>query len=255
VFPSTHIEKIIIGSGVSNIDSSVFSDCSNLESVTLNSSYAVSRFKSAFPFDRIKEIILDNAVTSIQESAFAGCSSLTSVIISGSVTFIGNAAFSGCSALSQVCYSGINDPGKSSNYVFLNCPLDNINVVNSYADNVFCGKPTSTVGACFVESSSSSSSSSGSSSGSDKSNSNSTDSSSSSDKSNSDSSSRSSSSDKSDSKSAVSRSDSSSSPQKPDDSNQRINSLAGAELSAKPIGWFIKVLSFLLPFVIISFFL
>ena len=73
------IKSVIIESGVTNIGSAAFAQCSNLTSVTI-----------------------PDSVTSIGNQAFYECSSLTSVEIPGSVTSIGGYVFSSCSSLSSI---------------------------------------------------------------------------------------------------------------------------------------------------------
>lgn len=72
-------EHFIIPEGVTEIGSSAFSGCTELESITI-----------------------PNSVTKIEEDAFAWCRSLQSIIIPDSVTEIGDRVFDGCNNLKEI---------------------------------------------------------------------------------------------------------------------------------------------------------
>ena len=87
---------------VTTIESSAFSDCSSLTSVTIPNS-VTSIGKSAFSAcSSLTSITIPNSVTSIGESVFSACSSLNSVTIPNSVTSIESSAFYNCSSLTSV---------------------------------------------------------------------------------------------------------------------------------------------------------
>ena len=84
----TGLTSINIPSSVTEIGGNgVFSDCSNLTSVTFENG---------------------SQLTAIGQSAFDGCSSLTSINIPSSVTTIGNYAFCQCSSLDSASRSAIS---------------------------------------------------------------------------------------------------------------------------------------------------
>ena len=69
----------VIPFGITEIDNSAFSSCSNLESV-----------------------IIPDSVTSIDSNAFSGCSGLTEIYIPGNVASIGDSAFRACNNLTSI---------------------------------------------------------------------------------------------------------------------------------------------------------
>jgi len=79
---STYKDKIVsvtVESGVTNIESYAFKDCTALTSLTLAAT-----------------------VTNIEDFAFAGCTALTSLTLGSGVTEIGGYAFDGCTSLTSI---------------------------------------------------------------------------------------------------------------------------------------------------------
>ena len=81
-FAGTSVERVDLASTVKSMGSGVFSDCKDLESVTLGS------------------------VEAIPADTFSGCESLSSVSIPSSVKEVGSNAFSGCKALGSISLPG-----------------------------------------------------------------------------------------------------------------------------------------------------
>ncbi len=116
--------SIVIPNGVSRIEGSAFSGCTNLTSVSIPNSvtsiegYAFNdtRMSSVIIPDRcqsigdnafswnyqLESVFIPSSVTSIGGEAFACCSSLTSITIPEGVNSIGWGAFSGCSSLTSI---------------------------------------------------------------------------------------------------------------------------------------------------------
>ncbi len=116
---TSEIQKVIIGSGVTNISNSAFSGCTALTSIEIA-----------------------NTVTSIDGNAFNSCSKLEHITIPDSVTNIGAYAFANCIVLKTLDYLGTVSPtGYDSdlNDPFLNTNV-NIIVPDTYTGTSFCGK-------------------------------------------------------------------------------------------------------------------
>ena len=101
VYVPSSLKTVVITNG-SNIGSFIFSDCSNLTSISLPDS-VTSIGDSAFSgCSSLMSIVIPDNVTSIGASAFSGCSSLMSIIIPDNVTSIGASAFSDCKSLTSI---------------------------------------------------------------------------------------------------------------------------------------------------------
>lgn len=90
--------------GTSKIADNVFSNCSNLISITLPNSVESIGNKAFQGCGSLKSVIISNSVKSIGNNAFQGCSSLKSIIIPNSVTSIGLNAFRDCSNLTSFTF-------------------------------------------------------------------------------------------------------------------------------------------------------
>lgn len=103
-FPN--LESVIIDSGLSAINSDMFSTIKNLE---INSTNATSIEEEAFyGCTTLTSITIPSSVTQIGALAFADCTALKTVTIDDSSTLqeISDSAFSGCEALTSVTLPG-----------------------------------------------------------------------------------------------------------------------------------------------------
>ena len=96
------IVSIIIPSSVTTIGYRAFSDCSNLETVTIGE---------------------NSQLTTIESYAFYNCSSLTSIYIPDSVITIGNNAFYDCSSLTICCEASSQPSGWNSPWNYYDQPV------------------------------------------------------------------------------------------------------------------------------------
>ena len=144
------LQKVEIGSGVTNIGDYAFSGCYSLSSITIPDrvtsigGYAFSNCRSlssitilvgvtniganAFLYcTSLSSITIPDGVTSIESNAFNSCYSLPSIIIPDGVTNIGDYAFSGCYSLSSITIpDGVTSIGASA---FSSCSsLSNITI-------------------------------------------------------------------------------------------------------------------------------
>ena len=92
----------VIPSTVTSINSSAFSGCTNLTSVTIPSSVTTIKDSTFFGCTNLTSVSIPTTVTSIATNAFSYCSSLTSITLPASLTTIGVSAFSYCSGLTSV---------------------------------------------------------------------------------------------------------------------------------------------------------
>ena len=96
---SSRLKKVEIGSSVTIIGDSAFSNCYSLSSVVIPysvTSIEISAFSNCYS---LSSVTIPSSVTSIGNSAFTNCYSLSSVVIPSSVTSIGNSAFTNCSGI------------------------------------------------------------------------------------------------------------------------------------------------------------
>ncbi len=115
-FCESMFNSVTIPGSVTTIGKYAFSDCSNLNSVTivtpefdpyepepdLNSvTIGTAAFNNC---SLLSSIELPNSLTSIQDSVFVGCSRLSSITIPASVKSIGSEAFSGCFNISSISF-------------------------------------------------------------------------------------------------------------------------------------------------------
>ena len=96
------LQKVEIGSGVTNIGDYAFSGCYSLSSITIPDGvtsigdYAFSNCYS------LSSITIPDGVTSIGDSAISSCSSLSNITIPDGLTSIGSRAFQQCISLSSI---------------------------------------------------------------------------------------------------------------------------------------------------------
>ena len=88
--------------GVTSIGDYVFSDCTNMTSITLPNSITSIGYGAFMRCSSLTSITIPNSVTSIGEDAFFGCRGLTNITIPNSVTSIGDFAFGNCTSLTTI---------------------------------------------------------------------------------------------------------------------------------------------------------
>ena len=158
--------NITIPISISSIDKNTFSNCSKLESITVdadNENYSsqdgilYNKAKTEFIFipkaikgnvtipqsmnaigssafydcTSLESITIGDSVTSIGGSAFSGCTSLESITIPDSVTSIGSSAFYSCTSLKTVYWNAKNceTAGDYNSPIFGNCTaLTTVNI-------------------------------------------------------------------------------------------------------------------------------
>ena len=139
----TNLTSVVIGTGLTQIGSYAFVNCSSLTSVHISDLAAwssITCYQQGNPLyyahhlylgeEEIVNLVIPNGVTSIGRGAFYGGSAFTSLSIPDSVTTIGQEAFRDCSSLTSVT---IPDSVTSiENYAFYGCRnLTTISIGNS----------------------------------------------------------------------------------------------------------------------------
>ena len=119
---------MIIPDSVVSMGTQVFSECTELKSVTLSKNMTAIPFDTFLSCKSLTSVTIPDGVTSISASAFNYCAALSSVTIPDSVAAIGWAAFSNCSALTDVYYDGTEEQWKQ-------VKIDNSNDENKCLNN------------------------------------------------------------------------------------------------------------------------
>jgi hypothetical protein len=96
------VTTIILPNSVTNLGSSVFSNCTGLEAATLSTNLANLQNAVFLGCSKLTSIIIPDSVTNIGGYAFSSCVSLTNVTIGKGVRWIGGGAFAGCTNLVKV---------------------------------------------------------------------------------------------------------------------------------------------------------
>lgn len=116
-----NLESVDVQAKIMILPSSVFSNCTNLEKVTLPDGLmeiGLNAFNSCI---RLKEVRLPETVKTLGSSVFQNCESLEKVNIPGSVAVIPESAFKGCTNLKSVT---IGEGVMSlSTYAFQDCKM------------------------------------------------------------------------------------------------------------------------------------
>ncbi len=107
------------GYPVTGLGNYIFSNCTNLKTVTIPNSVTSIEDAAFYGCSSLKTVTIPNSVTSIGDSVFSRCSSLTTVTIPNSVTSIEDDAFYGCSSLKTVTIP--NSVTSIGSYAFCDC--------------------------------------------------------------------------------------------------------------------------------------
>ena len=115
---------------VTGIVGYTFTNCNNLQSVTIPSSMTAIGNDAFNTCRSIKSVTIPNSVTSIGDWAFVDCNSLTNITIPNSVTTIGDHAFTRCSSLTSIKIP--NSVTRIEEDAFAECTsLESIEIPNS----------------------------------------------------------------------------------------------------------------------------
>lgn len=136
-----NLRSVTIPDGVTTIGSGAFSKCTSLESVVMPDSVTTVAGSVFADCAALKSVQLSDSLSSIGDSMFARCKNLQSIVIPNSVTSIGSSAFSECHALQNVTMSSYT---KTIGYgAFSNCAalasIDIPSTVTSIGNSAFQG--------------------------------------------------------------------------------------------------------------------
>ena len=124
------VQKIEIGSGVTNIGYYTFYGCYSLASITIPNGVTNIGPQAFYACYSLASITIPNSITGIGPQAFYGCSSLALITIPNSITGIEEFAFYGCSSLASITIpNGVTSIGGNT---FQKCySLASITIPNS----------------------------------------------------------------------------------------------------------------------------
>jgi len=115
------VRTVALPSQLEYLGEYAFSGCSNLESVTINSSKLTKLGKYTFYYcESLTEVNLPNSITELGEGCFEYCTSLTSTPFLSHITKIGESAFEYCTALTSVTLADNTELGEKA---FYNCTV------------------------------------------------------------------------------------------------------------------------------------
>lgn len=112
------VEKITVGSGVSEIGWYAFSECENLKEVVLNCQLDALDYGVFYGDKALTTLTLPSGITKIGNYVFQGCSSLKSLTLPEGLTTLGFMSFAESGLESITIPKGVNDIGAE---VFKDC--------------------------------------------------------------------------------------------------------------------------------------
>ena len=94
-FSSNSLRSVVLSpnSKLGRIDTSAFSYCKQLGSITLPSNLRIIGNRAFYYCEKLSSVIIPEGVTEIGSEAFSGCESLTSIVLPNSIKIIGDEAF------------------------------------------------------------------------------------------------------------------------------------------------------------------
>lgn len=102
IFQGTLIRKIITPNNIKSIRPFAFSNCENLEEITIGTNVEEIGEYAFWKCCNLSVINFNNNLQSIGDSAFEGCSSILDIILPESLYELGSLAFRSCTQLKQI---------------------------------------------------------------------------------------------------------------------------------------------------------
>lgn len=103
---ATQIKSVILGSGMTTIDTSALANCTFLESVVIPDTVTKIGDNAFNGCTSLKSVTLPNGIAEIDNHTFNDCTSLESVEVPDNVKNIKGWAFSGCTGLKEIRFGG-----------------------------------------------------------------------------------------------------------------------------------------------------
>jgi hypothetical protein len=131
------IQKIEIGTGITSIGSSAFSNCSSLSSITIPNtvtSIGNNAFSNCYS---LSSITIPDGITSIGSGAFQNCSSLSSITIPDGITTIGTYAFCYCNSMDYIRFIPTTPPTVQGSNAWQNVSKSTILYVPALVSNLY----------------------------------------------------------------------------------------------------------------------
>ena len=131
------VNKVVVNSGITELGYSMFSNCTQLTSVSLPS--GLKRIGSCLFLGctRLSAITIPSSVTTIESNAFTHCDSITAITLPSSLRTMGDAVCSQMAKLTTATVSG--GVTYLSNYAFNDCPsLKTITLPNTVKSIGIC---------------------------------------------------------------------------------------------------------------------
>ena len=131
------VNKVVVNSGITELGYSMFSNCTQLTSVSLPS--GLKRIGSCLFLGctRLSTITIPSSVTTIESNAFTHCDSITAITLPGGLRTMGDAVCSQMAKLTTATVSG--GVTYLSNYAFNDCPsLKTITLPNTVKSIGIC---------------------------------------------------------------------------------------------------------------------
>ena len=131
------VNKVVVNSGITELGYSMFSNCTQLTSVSLPS--GLKRIGSCLFLGctRLSAITIPGSVTTIESNAFTHCDSITAITLPGGLRTMGDAVCSQMAKLTTATVSG--GVTYLSNYAFNDCPsLKTITLPNTVKSIGIC---------------------------------------------------------------------------------------------------------------------
>ena len=131
------VNKVVVNSGITELGYSMFSNCTQLTSVSLPS--GLKRIGSCLFLGctRLSAITIPSSVTTIESNAFTHCDSITAITLPSSLRTMGDAVCSQMAKLTTATVSG--GVTYLSNYAFNDCPsLKTITLPNTVRSIGIC---------------------------------------------------------------------------------------------------------------------